>query len=84
MPNNSTLVISTSTQVPGGEIELMKARTEKARMTEVKEGLPHPCGATWDGEGTNFAIFSGNADFVLIWELFWPESPTDLIIRADS
>jgi isoamylase len=29
--------------------------------TQIKEGLPHPCGATWDGKGTNFAIFSASA-----------------------
>ena len=27
----------------------------------VKEGLPHPRGAQWDGQGTNFALFSANA-----------------------
>jgi isoamylase len=27
----------------------------------VKEGLPYPQGATWDGKGTNFALFSANA-----------------------
>ena len=27
----------------------------------VREGLPHPLGATWDGKGTNFALFSANA-----------------------
>lgn len=27
----------------------------------VREGRPHPRGASWDGEGTNFAIFSANA-----------------------
>ncbi len=27
----------------------------------VREGLPHPLGATWDGNGTNFALFSANA-----------------------
>jgi isoamylase len=31
------------------------------RKSVVREGLPHPCGATWDGEGTNFALFSANA-----------------------
>jgi len=25
------------------------------------EGLPNPRGARWDGNGTNFALFSGNA-----------------------
>ncbi|MBV9062783.1 MAG: glycogen debranching protein GlgX, partial [Alphaproteobacteria bacterium] len=28
------------------------------------EGLPHPLGATWDGNGTNFALFSANASKV--------------------
>jgi isoamylase len=27
----------------------------------VEEGLPFPRGATWDGEGVNFAVFSANA-----------------------
>lgn len=29
--------------------------------TQLEEGLPHPRGATWDGKGTNFALFSANA-----------------------
>ncbi|MGI9022899.1 MAG: glycogen debranching protein GlgX [Acidimicrobiales bacterium] len=31
---------------------------------EVWPGSPHPLGATWDGEGTNFALFSEGADAV--------------------
>ena len=27
----------------------------------IKEGLPHPRGASWDGQGTNFSIFSAHA-----------------------
>lgn len=27
----------------------------------VEPGLPHPLGATWDGSGVNFALFSANA-----------------------
>src|SRR5689334_4103817 len=27
----------------------------------MQEGSPHPGGATWDGSGTNFAVFSANA-----------------------
>jgi isoamylase len=27
----------------------------------IREGLPHPQGATWDGRGTNFALFSAHA-----------------------
>ncbi|MEA2258207.1 MAG: isoamylase, partial [Acidobacteriaceae bacterium] len=31
------------------------------RTTPMREGLPHPRGATWDGKGTNFALFSAHA-----------------------
>ncbi len=30
-------------------------------MTAVSAGLPYPCGASWDGTGTNFALFSAHA-----------------------
>jgi glycogen operon protein len=34
----------------------------KSALARVREGLPHPLGATWDGaEGVNFALFSTNA-----------------------
>src|SRR5579864_4236955 len=39
----------------------------------VWPGTPHPLGATWDGEGVNFAIFSEHATAV---ELCLYESPT--------
>jgi len=32
--------------------------------TGVSAGRPHPLGATWDGRGTNFALFSANAEKV--------------------
>jgi isoamylase len=32
----------------------------------VTEGLPHPLGATWDGAGVNFALFSAHATRVEI------------------
>ncbi|NBJ24239.1 glycogen debranching protein GlgX [Microvirga arsenatis] len=31
------------------------------RTSRVREGLPYPLGATWDGLGINFALFSANA-----------------------
>ena len=31
------------------------------KIYQVKEGLPFPRGAHWDGDGTNFALFSANA-----------------------
>jgi isoamylase len=32
--------------------------------TGISAGSPHPLGATWDGRGTNFALFSANAEKV--------------------
>jgi glycogen operon protein len=33
-------------------------------ITAVWAGRPYPCGATWDGEGVNFAVFSEHAEKV--------------------
>src|SRR3954447_16299213 len=30
-------------------------------LAPVKEGLPHPLGATWDGNDVNFTLFSAHA-----------------------
>jgi glycogen operon protein len=30
-------------------------------MSDIREGSPHPRGATWDGRGTNFALYSAHA-----------------------
>ena len=30
----------------------------------IAAGSPHPLGATWDGRGTNFALFSSTAEKV--------------------
>ena len=35
-------------------------------ISRVREGLPHPLGASWNGHGTNFALFSANATKVEI------------------
>ncbi len=31
------------------------------KLLRVREGLPHPRGATWDGKGVNFSLFSAHA-----------------------
>ena len=33
-------------------------------MARIKPGSPYPLGATWDGRGVNFALFSENAEAV--------------------
>src|ERR1051326_5329205 len=38
--------------------------TTKSTNLRVWPGQPYPLGATWDGEGVNFAIFSENATHV--------------------
>jgi len=35
-------------------------------MFEIRRGRPYPLGATWDGEGVNFALFSQNAEGVTL------------------
>ncbi|HEX8294479.1 MAG TPA: alpha-amylase family glycosyl hydrolase, partial [Pyrinomonadaceae bacterium] len=37
------------------------ATSQLVAKTRVREGRPHPLGATWDGLGVNFALFSANA-----------------------
>src|SRR5712671_4513218 len=49
---------------------MMVANTEG----RIREGLPYPLGATWDGEGVNFALFSENATGVEIC-FFDPANP---------
>src|SRR6202012_4515229 len=41
--------------------EMKQMPVKQTRKSVVQEGLPHPCGASWDGKGTNFALFSANA-----------------------
>ena len=37
------------------------ASSVNARRSRIREGRPYPLGATWDGLGVNFALFSANA-----------------------
>jgi len=45
--------------------------------SRIAEGLPHPLGATWDGVGVNFALFSANATKVELC-LFDQDGTTEL------
>jgi glycogen operon protein len=40
---------------------LLQFFTFPSATTRLSAGAPHPLGATWDGRGTNFALFSANA-----------------------
>ena len=48
-----------------------------AEQRQIREGLPHPRGATWDGKGTNFAVFSANATKVEVC-IFDPEGKKEV------
>src|SRR5919202_1406583 len=37
------------------------------KLSTIKEGLPYPKGATWDGKGVNFALFSAHATKVELY-----------------
>lgn len=45
---------------PYSDGEIVKS-FDSSHTTRVREGLPVPLGATWDGLGVNFALFSANA-----------------------
>ena len=51
--------------------------TDNTRVSRITEGLPHPLGATWDGVGVNFALFSANATKVELC-LFDMEGRTEI------
>jgi isoamylase len=38
--------------------------SSRSGSERLSAGAPHPLGATWDGRGTNFALFSANAEKV--------------------
>src|SRR6201996_6248982 len=56
---------------------LTEPRVSSSESRRLREGLPHPLGATWNGEGVNFALFSANATKVEVC-LFDPEGETEL------
>src|SRR5918996_705093 len=43
---------------------LLRSSLFRSSSMRVAAGTPHPLGATWDGRGTNFALFSANAQRV--------------------
>jgi isoamylase len=54
-----------------------RTASRSLRRSRVREGLPFPLGATWDGLGVNFAIFSANATKVEVC-LFDPQGKREL------
>ncbi|GAB3718349.1 glycogen debranching protein GlgX [Spirosoma flavus] len=54
--------------------------TLSPRSIQTKQGKPYPLGATYDGEGVNFALFSENASGVSLC-LFDPTKPGQQIAQ---
>ncbi|WP_298965111.1 glycogen debranching protein GlgX [uncultured Methylobacterium sp.] len=48
-------------ELKGKPVAAQDAAQAGARRSRVKEGQPFPLGATWDGLGVNFALFSAHA-----------------------
>src|SRR3979409_1706183 len=47
--------------------EALTRAASSLRRSRITEGRPFPLGATWDGLGVNFALFSANAAKVVIF-----------------
>src|SRR5919112_3730715 len=56
--SSSPMNIQNTTPAKGGG---QPTAPHLARKSRVLEGRPYPLGATWDGIGVNFALFSANA-----------------------
>lgn len=48
---------------------------------KILPGRPHPLGATWDGAGTNFAIYSEYAEWVELCLFDQPNIPETARVR---
>ncbi|GAB4211279.1 MAG: hypothetical protein OHK0022_45630 [Roseiflexaceae bacterium] len=48
-------------------------------MTAILPGKPYPLGATWDGQGVNFALFAEHATGVELCLFDGPESPHETV-----
>src|SRR5215470_7174087 len=42
----------------------LRSFSSRSASVRLSAGAPHPLGATWDGRGTNFALFSAHAEKV--------------------
>ena len=51
-------------------------------MASIWPGNPYPLGATWDGQGTNFALFSANATRVELCLFDRPDAPREATRHA--
>jgi isoamylase len=58
-----------------------EATITKPNIAAMQEGLPHPRGASWDGKGTNFALFSAHATKVEV--CLFNEDGTEEIARVE-
>jgi len=58
------LHLSSAVAKRGSGVSYASAHYQTKCPMKILPGSPHPLGATWDDEGTNFALFSANAERV--------------------
>jgi isoamylase len=61
MAKEAPAVVRKSAKARSGGGVQPKREVVPAKNVQVREGLAHPRGATWNGEGVNFALFSAHA-----------------------
>ncbi|HET6576540.1 MAG TPA: glycogen debranching protein GlgX, partial [Fimbriiglobus sp.] len=59
------------------ELYSLRPPSRNAAMPRVWPGRPYPLGATWDGAGVNFALFSENAAKVELCLFDTPDAPKE-------
>jgi isoamylase len=62
-PANDSTLIPAPAPLPTPEISSVvpSPLSDRLQTYQIREGLPHPRGAWWDGQGVNFAVFSAHA-----------------------
>jgi glycogen operon protein len=63
--------------VPDNEVET----ADHLHQLEVYPGNPYPLGATWDGKGVNFAVFSENAERIELCLFNGDNDPNEDVIK---
>src|SRR5271165_4781159 len=61
MAKEAPAVVRKSGKARGSGGPEPKRKVVPTKNVQVREGLAHPRGATWNGEGVNFALFSAHA-----------------------
>jgi len=80
MTESELQVLAPTPMIKSVTKETVDMTTSTTRMTDLRvyPGSAYPLGATWDGMGVNFAIFSESAEAIELCLEVHGESPQDL------